>query len=155
MKSFCSCVNGEQGSAIVIALLILAAVSLLGIAASTTSRIEIQVAGNERFHKSAFYAAEAARSFVPGTTALYGPTNTTVGAVRFFPNNGNPSETVSLAPRQSFNGFVEYLGFSAPPRGSGYQAGKFKAHRYRMTCNGFGPANSESAVRAGFYRIGF
>lgn len=155
MKSFYDQVNDEQGSALVVALVILAAVTVIGIAASTTSEIEIQVAGNERDHKTAFYAAEAARSYVAATTALYGPANTTLAAGRFFPNNGDPSETVPLAPRQGFNGFVEYLGPSAPPRGSGYQAGKFKAHRYRMSCNGFGPANSEAAIRAGFYRIGF
>ena len=52
-------------------------------------------------------------------------------------------------------GKVEYLGFSAPTRGSGTQVGTFKMHKYRMTCRGYGPSNAESQVEAGFYRIGF
>jgi hypothetical protein len=155
MKSLYDKVTDEQGSALVVALVILVAITVIGIAASTTSEIEIQVAGNERDHKAAFYAAEAARAYVAGTTALYGPANTKLTAGRSFPNDEDPTEMVPLAPRQAFNGFVEYLGSSAPPRGSGYQAGKFKAHRYQMSCNGFGPANSEAAIRAAFYRIGF
>ncbi|MFC1823650.1 PilX N-terminal domain-containing pilus assembly protein [Thermodesulfobacteriota bacterium] len=48
----------EEGSVLVIALILLVLLTVIGISASTTSEIELQIAGNERFHKMAFYAAD-------------------------------------------------------------------------------------------------
>ena len=56
---------------------------------------------------------------------------------------------------QSFNGTVQYLDSAVPPRGLGYKAGKYQAHRYRMTCNGYGPRDSQTSIEAGFFRIRF
>jgi Tfp pilus assembly protein PilX len=50
----------DRGSALVIGLLTLALLSLLGSAATTTSRTEIQIAGNDKAYKEAFYTAEVA-----------------------------------------------------------------------------------------------
>jgi hypothetical protein len=117
----------------------------------------MHVAGNEKSYKLAFYSAEAARGYVAASPALYGPNNITVGGRLYFPNNGNPSEKYSLgtSPSQSFNGDVEYIGATPPPRGSGFQVGKFKAHRYSMTISGHAILDAESEIEAGFYRIGF
>jgi hypothetical protein len=49
----------QQGSALIIALLILVFLTTIGISATTTSEIEILVAGNEAFHKIAFYHADS------------------------------------------------------------------------------------------------
>lgn len=148
-------INNENGSVIVIALLTLAIVTFIGIAANSTSETELQIAGNQKFHKFAFYAAEAARGFVTENPDLYGTNNITVGGFLHFPNNADFSEKYALGSTQSLSGDVEYLGSSAPPRGSGYEAGKFKAHWYKMTCDGYGPSNAQSQIEAGFYRIGF
>jgi hypothetical protein len=148
-------INNENGFVIVIALLMLAIVTVIGIAATRTSETELQISGNEKFHKLSFYAAEAARGYVVDDPSLYGGDNITEGVSIYFPNNADPSATYELDSTQSFKGDVEYIGFSEPPRGSGYEAGKFKAHRYQMTCDGYGPSNSQSQVEAGFYRIGF
>jgi hypothetical protein len=78
-----------------------------------------------------------------------------MGETLNFPDDDDPSARVQLGSTQSFNGSVEYLGFSAPLRGSGNQVGTFKMHKYKMTCRGYGPSNAESKVEAGFYRIGF
>lgn len=59
MKEKCLLRN-ESGSVMVLALIMLALLTLLGIAATTTSTIEIQVARNERLYKENFYRAEAA-----------------------------------------------------------------------------------------------
>ena len=147
--------NNENGSVIVIALLMLAIVTIIGIAATRTSETELRFAGKEKFHKLSFYAADAARGYVAEDTGLWGADNITVGESIDFPNNADSSERYPLDSTQSFKGDVEYLGFSAPPRGSGYGVGKFKAHNYRMTCDGYGPSNSQSQIGAGFYRIGF
>jgi len=153
MKEKCLLKN-EDGSVLVIALIMMGLLILLGVSASTTTEIEIQIAGNERSHGIAFYAAEAAGAYVAGSPDLYGPDNITVGGYIDFPNDGDASARYALGSA-SFNGDVEYVGSSAPPRGSGYAVGKFKSHNYRMTCNGYGSPNSESQIQAGFYRIGF
>ncbi|MEA3359636.1 MAG: pilus assembly PilX N-terminal domain-containing protein [Thermodesulfobacteriota bacterium] len=58
MKRLLATLNNEQGSVLVLSILILALLSLVGIAAITTSTIENKIAGNEKFYKIAFYEAE-------------------------------------------------------------------------------------------------
>lgn len=55
----------EKGSVLVVALLILVFLTLIGISATTTSEIEIQIAGNEKFHKIAFYHADSGVYLTP------------------------------------------------------------------------------------------
>ena len=52
--------KNEDGAVLVAGLMILAVLTLLGIAAISTSTIEVQIAGNDKFSKVAFYAAEGA-----------------------------------------------------------------------------------------------
>lgn len=59
MKNISSIFANEKGSALVIALLILVLLTLMGISATTTSTIEVQMAGNEKFYEMAFYSAES------------------------------------------------------------------------------------------------
>jgi len=51
---------GEEGSVLVLAVVILVLLTIIGISATTTSTIEMQIAGNERTHKQNLYKAEAA-----------------------------------------------------------------------------------------------
>ena len=154
MKEKCLLKN-EDGFVLVIALIMMGLLILLGISASTTTEIEIQIAGNERSHGIAFYAAEAAGAYVAGTPDLYGADNITPEEFISFPDDGDASARYALGSTKSFNGDVEYLGSSAPPRGSGYAADKFKAYNYEMTCRGYGPSNATSQIETRFYRIGF
>jgi hypothetical protein len=59
MSPLSKSVRNEKGSAIVVVLLILVILTLLGITTATTSKIEIQVAGNQKFHKIAFHHADS------------------------------------------------------------------------------------------------
>lgn len=52
--------NNEQGSVLILALIMLVLLTLIGISATTTSMIETKIAGNERVYKRNLYAAEAA-----------------------------------------------------------------------------------------------
>ena len=155
MRIFTKIFTSEQGSTLIIGIMLLAFLTIIGISVSTTATIDLGVAGNIKFKKLAFYSAEAARSYVSRNTALYGPNNITPGSGFNFPNNDTPTESYALTTTQSFRGDVIYLQSSSPPRGSGFEAGKFKAHRYLMTCLGFGPSNAQCQIEAGFYRIGF
>jgi len=146
----------------VLAVILLVLLTLLGIAALTSSSIDTQIAGNELRHKLAFYAAESAKAYVTWRPDLYGPDNITTGTPHYFPNNTIPyiriisglPTALSINTTQSFNGEVEYDSPLLPPRGSGYSVGKFKAHQYQMVCNGYSPNNTTKNIVVGFYRIG-
>jgi hypothetical protein len=49
----------EEGSVLIVALFMLVILTLLGIMATTTTETEIQIAGNEKFHKIAFQNADS------------------------------------------------------------------------------------------------
>ena len=51
--------EGEGGSVLVIAMVMLVMLSLLGISATTTSTIEMRIADNERTYQRTFYVADA------------------------------------------------------------------------------------------------
>jgi len=59
MKKRCLLKN-ENGSVMVIGLVMLMLLTLLGISVTTTSTIEIRIAGNEKEYKRSLYLAEAA-----------------------------------------------------------------------------------------------
>ena len=52
--------KNEEGSVMVVGLLVLVTASLIGIAATTTSNIEVELAGNDKTYKQNFYRAEGA-----------------------------------------------------------------------------------------------
>ncbi len=159
--------KNETGSVTVLAVVLLMLLTLLGMAAISTSSIETQIAGNEVRHKLAFYAAESAAAYVAWHPDLYGPANITPGNPHLFPNSTTDAAyvqytsliegtfNVDTAGTQSFEGQVNYIGSSSPPRGSGYSAGAFRAHQYQMTCNGYSSNNASENLMIGFFRIGF
>jgi hypothetical protein len=159
--------KNETGSVTVLAVVLLMLLTLLGMAAISTSSIETQIAGNEVRHKLAFYAAESAAAYVAWYSDLYGPDNITLFTPHYFPNDtADPSITYvkitdvlpdaqSMNATQFFNGKVEYSSSSSPPRGSGYSAGTFRAHQYQMICNGYSSNNASENLMIGFFRIGF
>jgi len=57
---FFSIVTNKRGSALVVALLMLVVLTLIGISATTTTTFELQIAGNDKLFKRAFYSADGA-----------------------------------------------------------------------------------------------
>ncbi len=51
--------DGERGAVMVVALVILALLTMIGVSASRTSEIDIQIAGNHKFHEMAFHHADS------------------------------------------------------------------------------------------------
>ena len=149
--------HNQNGFAIVTVVFVLAFITLAGGMMIQTSNNELQISTNDQIYKSSFYEAEAAKAYVMLNSDLYGSGNIEAATPASFPNSADPAEARQVATNssQSFNGTVEYLISAEPPRGSGFQAGKYRAHRYLMTCNGFGPRESRIQIEAGFYRIGF
>lgn len=157
MQSLVSICDNQKGFAIVIVISVLALITIVGIMAARTTSTELQIATSDEIYKTSFYAAEAARAYVLSNYDLYGASNILPGDPVGFPDESDDTviQELKTGSRQSFNGSVEYLSSSLPPRGTGFQAGKFKAHVYEMTCTGYGPRNSETRIEVGFYRIGF
>jgi hypothetical protein len=147
----------QKGFVTAVCLMILLLVTILGVMSVRTSTDDLQITTNNQIYTKSFYAAEAAKAYVRNNPDLYGSENITVGSPVHFPTPSDPQTTHPIVPGagESFNGEVEYLQSSVPPRGSGFQVGKFRAHIYRMNCQGHGPRDSVSRIEAGFYRIGF
>jgi hypothetical protein len=53
-------IGNEEGSVLVISVVILALLTVIGIAATSTTSIELQIASNDRIYKDNFYHAEGA-----------------------------------------------------------------------------------------------
>lgn len=149
MKQISYIIKNEEGSVLVVALLVLVAMTVIGIAAISTSSLDTRIAGNEKFHKIAFYAAEGARDFVEANTGLWGSANTTLNSGITFPQQ-------QLALGQSFSGTVTYRGEGIaggrPLRGTGDSADTTTVQRYEMDITGNGPDNAACRLNVGFYR---
>ncbi len=59
MNDWKSPIDNERGAMLLIALLVLALLTIIGMVATTNSTIELQIAANERDHQKAMYAAES------------------------------------------------------------------------------------------------
>ena len=147
--------KNQRGSMIAVVMMILALLTLFGTVAITTSNTELETASSEQIYKMAFFAAESGLTYVEQNPDLYHEQNITANGSLSFPDTADDTIKHNLSSLQSFNGNVGYLGSSSVPRGSGYEAGTYTAHNYRITSDGFGPRNSEIQIEAGFYRIGF
>ena len=156
----------QSGSATLVALVVLALVTIMGLSAARTATVEMEIAGKDNLNKLAFYSAEASRAYVMMHPNLYGVANIDpdpLASPHYFPNDSDPYAPNTVGPaapfnlgnNQSFRGNVKYLRPTSPPRGSGYDTSSFQAHQYQMTCEGNGPGNTEEeTILAGFYRIG-
>jgi hypothetical protein len=147
--------NNERGSMMAVVMMVLALLTILGMVTITTSNTELETAGSEHIYKLAFFSADSGIAFVKQNSDLYHDQNLTIGVSLSFPDTADNTVKHNLGSLQSFNGTVGYTGSSAPPRGSGYEAGNYSAHNYRIISDGFGPRKSEIQIEAGFYRIGF
>ena len=59
MQKITSIINNQQGSVIIMAVIVLALLTVIGIAATNTSTTEVQVSTNAVLHNIAFYTADS------------------------------------------------------------------------------------------------
>ena len=147
--------DNENGYMIVVVIMILSVLSVIATAGTNNSITERRSATNELIYQVTFYAADTGRTYVVNNYDLYHEDNITVDQSLAFPDNDNPTAKYPVGSQESFNGVVTYRGSAPPPRGSGFEIGKFKAHMYGITSKGFGPRQANCEIEAGFYRIGF
>ena len=60
MKTIKKTIDNEQGFVLIVSLLILMVLMIIGIAATNTTTIELQISGNDKLAKQVFYQAEGA-----------------------------------------------------------------------------------------------
>jgi hypothetical protein len=154
MKDIFSPLTNDKGSALVVALLILVLLTLMGISATTTSTIEVQMAGNEKFHDMAFYAAESGwqtslnwldRQY-PGITDKVGWDESATPLPTFSPGaKYDDPDPIELAEDNvtKYAVKIEFVG-TAPVPGYGTN---FRRFNYKVDSTGIGPANARSEVR--------
>jgi PilX N-terminal len=146
----------EEGSVVVIALMILVVLTLLGIMATRTATTDIRIAASEISYKTNFYIAEAAvnrealeigrgnypvvniNAISPPAPSLAEDTDTNLpGDAHTF---GNVSYEFS----------VDYKGYFLPP--TGYSVIHFSRYDYRVDANT--PAPDTVRVASRYYKIG-
>ena len=149
MKGIVDTIATDRGSALVVALLVLVLLTLLGISATTTSTIEVQITGNEKFHDMAFYAAESGwqtslnwldRQF-PGVIQNLGWDE---DSQTFVQGKYNTPDYMVLAEDNDteYSVKIEFVGTRAVP---GYGT-NFRRFNYRVNSVGIGPGNARSEV---------
>ncbi len=126
IKRFFRPLQSEDGSVIVIVLIILVVLTLIGISATNTSVVELQIASNDHFHKIAFYNADAG---IYGTAKLIsGTLDNSAGITSGFGTDA-PGITYLIPPPGGTNAidfYEQIMGFNKNEPGfdeNGYDGG--------------------------------
>ncbi len=159
--------SNEEGSVLILALIMLVLLTMIGISATTTSMIETRIAGNERVYKRNFYAAEAA--VMQGAqnmeqTDLQNPRPTWLGLLgavnepddirltSFWDTSLDPLPQASVIPNTLF--VATSRGYAGGAQGTSLAMGTSKVHTYSV----FGrcqPSNSGPTIIEIGYRKAF
>lgn len=168
--------RNEDGAVLVIALMMLVLLTILGISISSTSEVELQIAGNEMRYKQNMYRAEAAvmawaqeldqteeididanandeiLSFVQGEALENGNWVRDDNFWEGDPNNeyGPTPDVVDSALDSSGN--TKYIAvFAGIPPGEDFESGLREFTLYGRTS---GVGGSRSIIRMGYRRVG-
>ena len=157
-------ITSEKGSVFVAALLILAILTIIGIAATRTSETEFLISVNERAYVSEFYNAEGAiiDTLENSTTWLIGnmltddetvASNTVVVDID---SDGTDDATIEIRCIQdkdldvaTANDLPALPHKSPPPPGSGYSMKHFEARYYGVTATS---ATGNTKIQAGVWK---
>ena len=142
--------SNEKGSTLLISVLILLLLTVIGIAATNTSTIEILISGNDKVHKMVFYTAESGwrvavnwLDFQYPLITVHCGMNTTSGNIHFSQNKYSAPDDFPLSSNNSYSAKVRFVGAQPAPPGYGTD---FKRFVYEITSTGTGPRNAESQV---------
>ena len=149
-----SSINNEKGIVMISAVIFLLLLTVIGIFATTTSMIEIQISGHNKLSKMVFYAADSGIHYVAVNPDWYNSNNLDEDAPFDFPVNGSPAVTYPISSELNVGGSVSYVGKNQMPAGMGYSVGTIFAVNYKITSNSTGPNNAANTIEAGFYRMG-
>jgi len=110
----------QSGAALVIALLMMIALTLVGMGAIFTSTFEVQISGNKRGSTDAFYAAESGLQVALANINNFNPTSYVDNKYNPFTDPSNPNPTHATVS-------IDYLpNQHGAPRGMGVSATNFE-----------------------------
>ena len=134
--------HSESGAVLIVSLVLLTVVTMIGIAAISTSRMEMTMATNVQETHRAFEAAEI------GLMRAY---NDSSGL------NLNAEQTQDVDDISAYAATAEATaGFSQwtkPPRGSGYSASSFQAAHFDVASESNTESGAKVVLHAGVYQI--
>jgi hypothetical protein len=165
-------INNEKGSVVVLALIMVVLLSLLGMAVTRTTSIDVQVAGNEGRAVQNLYKAESADNYALETTstwmtnAFLTSTDTTAYQNYLVDLDGDGNNDVRIeircvegsgtpiAPAGTLSNGANDLPLmqhkAPPPIGSGYSLKSFEIRRYGITGT---ELNGNTQVQIGAYKV--
>ncbi len=161
-----SLLKNEDGSIIVLAMIMLVLLTLLGISATTTSTIEVQIAANGRQAVQNLYQAESGNHYALEMTNTW-MTNTFLSAdetaASYTQNNvdidSDGTDDVNIEIRciqntdsdiANANNLPAQQHISPPPVGSGYSLNDYEVRRYGITATSI---NGNARVQIGTYKV--
>lgn len=144
--------QSQQGSALIVSLIMLLAMTLLGIAASGSATMELRMAGSNERINATLQAAESAVDATVTNVNLLGQALDSVDAVtqaiRLDSNYNAASQPVSSVATISYVGQGNMDGFSL-----GINKNKFVAHNFEVVGKGSMQDNAVSVTSQGVYRV--
>ena len=98
MRQYIKVIKNENGSVIVVALLLLVFLTIIGITATSNSRMELNVTRNSQIYKRDFYAADSGwrhgAMWLDSYDVFYPPIKSDGITVKFSGNNDVPNDTL-------------------------------------------------------------
>lgn len=149
--------HNEKGAALIIAISLLAVMSILGVILLTSTTTETKLSGNKRNQQEAFNAADRAVEY-----AMQNATATTATVDLYHGNDagvlhrdritiGNSGLEATLTPGtvgKTDANTIQFIGSGPPPPEFASDAGEFKANYYVVSVVGVSPAASANPSRA-------
>ena len=125
--------TASRGSALIVGLVLLVALTVLGMAGMKMARLELLMAGNDQFHVQALNAAEAA-------------IEAQISAANFNPAAG-PSSPIQAQTPPGISGqaTIQYLNRGMAPDG-GFSDDAL-TYRFRINASGIAPTGSQARAR--------
>jgi len=169
-------IQNEDGFVLVIAMIMMVILTIMGVSATNTTTIELQIAGNDRSSKEDFYNQENCvltglfKSPVWMTTSYlltseataYFPTSgstggnctdtsgTVVGSFKVRDIEPTGAAIFSWGPSDPANNYPRIAFRDKPDPGSGYDPKNFEVRRFVITSYG---SNQKAVVQAGIYKV--
>ncbi len=134
----------QRGGALIVGLVLLAVLTMLGVAGMKTSIMELTMAGNKQFSEDAFQAAETGIDRALQAGAFNTATPTVVPKALVIPAHNTAVESRTEFKR---NTRVPEGGFSLGEDG-------FEAYHFEVMSTGSAPRNAVSTHRQWFYIVG-
>lgn len=147
MYSFNIRLRNEEGNVMILAFILLVVLTLIGIFATRTAQIDLQVAYNEVPYRQTFYIAEGGVNREAAELGTAAPAN-------IKPTGDDTKTTRTLSSTYSYRYLVHELGAYVAPKG--YSAIHFSRYDYSVkTWAGGGTSSSgEVSVASRLYKVG-